>query len=406
VAKKQAVIHDLTGRRRGWTPIAVSIDSGAPIVPHLLDLARERFWALKSLHKFAGHVPEGLAVRGALVSNLPDDPIVMALRRRGVPVVRIGTFPNPEDHLVPAVMTDRPAIGRLAAEHFADRGFKHVAYVGREPWQYDFYMYEALAAKAKELGLHCHLRRLDIKKLQSRVTGDQSLWQVRQEDFTRWLVGLPKPVGLLGFADTIADRYTEWALQAGLRVPEEVAILGIGNARLTSESASVPLSSVAADPGQVALAAVRTLAQLMAGQPLETCTVMVPPAGIVTRQSTDVLAASDPDVRRALRFMWDHVAEDLSVDDIARHVGFSRRKLEMTFQRELGRGINTELQRRRLQKAGELIATTGLSMAQVAEAMGYSSPSYFSQVFRAAYDQTPAEYRRSHRHGTPAPSDG
>ena len=53
--------------------------------------------------------------------------------------------------------------------------------------------------------------------------------------------------------------------------------------------------------------------RLMDGEPAPTEPILIPPAGVVTRQSTDVLALPDPDTARALRYMWEHLAEPPSV---------------------------------------------------------------------------------------------
>jgi LacI family transcriptional regulator len=388
-------LQHLLGRRHDWTPIALNIDGWNPVVSHLLELGKEHHWQFKSLGKYSGHMPGSLQVRGALVSvEEPDTPEILELRARGIPTVRIGRLPHPDDRVVPAVMTDRPEIGRQAADYFARRDFQHVAYVGREPWEYDRQMYDAFADRAGELGLTCHLLRVKISELQVHVTAERDLWKVRQDAFSQWLLEVPKPVGLLSFGDPIADRYCEWSIDAGLRVPEDVAIMGIGNDRLTCECAAVPLSSVAHDHERLSQIAVQILQQLMAGQPLERTTVMVPPAGIITRQSTDVLAAKDPCVVAALRFMWDHVDQDLSVDQIASQVGVSRRTLQRAFQRELGRGVSQEHRRRRLDRARELIRLTNLPIAEIAEALNFGSSTSFGRTFREAYGVTPVQYRR------------
>ena len=100
----------------------------------LLNLAHDQRWQLLNLEQFLGHLPEGLQPHGALVNLLPTDRLVRQLLERKIPTVRIGNFPHPKDHIVPAVMTDYQAIGRLAAEHFAERDLKRVAYVGHHPW--------------------------------------------------------------------------------------------------------------------------------------------------------------------------------------------------------------------------------------------------------------------------------
>lgn len=397
VADTQAHIHELLGQRRDGLPIAVEFDHKDPIAEIMLDLARERGWKFFGLGKFSGHLPTHVAVRGALTFRLPDDPTSMLLLRSGIPAVRIGTWPHPEDHRMPAVMSDRLACGRLAAEHFAQRGFKHVGFVGRNPWHGNEEVYNVFASRARELGCACHLLRFGPEKSPGGQASGPDTAQPRRSQFENWLRSLPLPIGLLGFGDYAADLYCQWCIEVGLRVPEDVAVLGIGDERFICESAAVPLSSIRHDLNAIAGTAIQTLERLMAGQTLEQTTIMVPPLGVVTRRSTDVLAASDPMVVAALRFMWDHVDQNPSVQQIARHVRVSRRMLERAFEKDLGRGINAELQRRRLEKACELLRRTDWPIQDIAKYLKYSSNRYFGDAFRHAFAISPGQYRRDRR---------
>lgn len=392
--------QNLTGRRRGWTKVVVDLRESAGHIPHLLKRAHQRQWQLVSLAKFLNELPKDLVARGAIVETLASDPRVRTMLDRGIAVVRIGHWPNNDDHLVPAVVPDMPAVGVMAADYFAKRDFKHLAFLGREPWGINEPLFTSFAARAAELGCACHLVRLRRSDEHQGNPGDTSplaLWAGRQDQFIELLRPLPKPLGLLAIGDRHADRYCYWTTEAGLRVPEDVAVMGVGNEEFICEAASPPLSSVAQDHERTALAAVELLDQLMAGKTPDATTVRVAPLGVVTRQSTDVLAASDPMVVRALRFMWDHVSQDLAVDDIAHHVGASRRTLEKAFNRDLGRGINAEFQRRRLEKVGELLIQTDLNIAGIARTLNYSGPKYLAAAFTSAYGMSPTRYRRRHR---------
>ena len=171
-----------------------------------------------------------------------------------------------------------------------------------------------------------------------------------------------------------------------------VAVLGYGN-WVQCEVAPVRLSSV--DPGldKRVKVAMRLLRRLMKGERGPKEPIMVPPAGIVERRSTSILAVADPTVRRALRFMWDHFEQDLSVEDVAHELGVNRRKLERAFQRELGRTVRDELRRKRLEAVCKLLRSTNDPIADIAPRVGYRSTQYLHRAFRAAYGMTPRTYR-------------
>jgi LacI family transcriptional regulator len=121
------------------------------------------------------------------------------------------------------------------------------------------------------------------------------------------------------------------------------------------------------------------------------------PLHVVTRRSTDMIAIDDPEVAEAVGFIHDHATEFIQVDDVVQHVMISRRNLETRFRKLVGRTPHGELQRIRLQRAVRFLAETDLSIPKIAEAVGYTTPSYFIQVFRKEHGTTPARYRRQMR---------
>jgi LacI family transcriptional regulator len=133
---------------------------------------------------------------------------------------------------------------------------------------------------------------------------------------------------------------------------------------------------------------------MMDGKAAPKSPTMVRPGGVVTRRSTDVLAVPDTGVARAMRFMWDHLDQNLSVDDIAAEAGMQRRKLERAFRRHLGRGVNAELRRKRLERCCELLRTTRISVTDLAPTVGFRSKDYLHAAFQRTFGTTPQKFRR------------
>lgn len=228
--------------RAHWKRIAFDVrELSQPIAETIFELARDRHWQLISTVSYRDSLPFDVEVCGALTGKLPTTPQVQDLVRRGVPVVRIGKWGHPDDPLVPAVIEAREAYGRLAADHFAERGFKHVGYIGQHPWQGDRVLYEGFAGHAKELGCQCHLLQMDTKG--HRLPGSvRNRWEARKKTVTDWLRSLPLPIGLLCAGDAIADRHCHWILEADFRLPEDIAVLGVGNNTLVCEPALISIS--------------------------------------------------------------------------------------------------------------------------------------------------------------------
>jgi len=389
----QRQMADLVLDRSKWPRILYSQAGAARIDQRVLELARKLRWQLVRVPARDSVPPVGVVPQGAILRPLPNSPLVKGLLEQGCPVVRIGRFPHPQDNRVPAVMADITTVGCMAAEHFAQRGFRHVGYVGRSPWSDYKALYDGLVARAETLGMACHL--LQLKS--GLPTDAEEKKRIQKAEFTRWLREVPKPLGLLGFSDTMAVRLCRWGLQAGVDVPRDVAVLGQGNDEFICESAQVPLSSIAPNHRRTAEVAVETLQQLMRGERPPETTIQLPARTVIVRESTDVLAAHNPVVVRALRYMWDHISLCLGVADIARAVGVSRRTLERAFREDVGRGVNQELLRRRIEQSCELLKETDLTIADVAPAVGFGSKDYFQRAFRKAMGTTPGQWRRKQR---------
>ena len=184
---------------------------------------------------------------------------------------------------------------------------------------------------------------------------------------------------------------------AGLRVPEEMAVVGVDNDELLCELADPPLSSVALNAEAGGYRAAALLDRMMRGRSRKPTRLTVEPLHVVTRRSTDIVALDDAVVASALHFIHDHAGRPIGIDDVVERVLISRRALEIRFKKVTGRTLLAELRRVRLERARRLLQETDLSLSRVAGAAGYSSESYLTQVFRQELGQTPARYRRQVR---------
>ena len=353
--------------------------------------AQARGWRLLPMEYCGYAISPGREIDGALLGTSPSDPRIREMIARVRTAVRLSLASSSGRRRFPAILPDPAAEGRLAAGHFAERGFRHVAYVGSWPLQEGRRLFESFRDRATELGMTCH--RLRISRGGHGRSTDSRIIS-KQRDFTDGLRTVPKPVGLLAPNDQRAARYAFWADEAGFNVPLEVAILGRGNRTEICDNVMPTLSSIDRNDADRIRAACELLARLMAGERPPRKPIIVPPAGIVERESTRLLAMPDPDVAAALRYLWDHLDQDLSVDDVACAVGVSRRKLERVFHRDLRHGVNDELRRKRLKELCRLMLTTDRSVARLAPTVGFRSLTNLYKAFHAAYGMTPRQYRR------------
>jgi LacI family transcriptional regulator len=184
-------------------------------------------------------------------------------------------------------------------------------------------------------------------------------------------------------------------MQAGLAVPEEVAVLSGADDELFCEVTPVPISAVKLGCEQIGYRAAAELDEMMRnpdGRP--PAEVLIPPQGVVERRSTDTLAVEDAAMVKALRFIRENPARIMNVTDVARQAGLCRRALELRFQSLLGRSPATEIRRVRLELAIDLLQRTNLSVGTIAEHSGFSSPEYMASVFRSQLATSPLHYRK------------
>lgn len=306
----------------------------------------------------------------------------------GIPVVNVsGQIATPR---LPLINSDDFRVGQMAFRHLHGRAYRHFAYCGSTTHLGSVLRYRGFSQEARRAGLTTAMPRHILPR------GDQNTPypDATRTRLTAWLASLPRPVGILGFTDRVALELDEACARLGLRVPEDVAIMGVGNDLTRVEFAHVPLTSVQLNTQQIGALAAERLQQLMDRRDVPANEALVSPQKIVTRQSTDRHAVDDETVAAALDHIREHKGNTLYVDEVARAVGVTRRVLELRFRAALGTGVNAEIVRQHFEQAEELLAEPTLSLGEIAYASGFESPSVFSSAFRRRHGVTPSAYRQ------------
>jgi LacI family transcriptional regulator len=211
----------------------------------------------------------------------------------------------------------------------------------------------------------------------------------------RWLAGLPKPTAVFCANDARALQVLSAARRLGLGVPDEVAVLGAGDDELANLVSGVPLSSIAIPSVQIGFTAASILEGMLNGaDPSPPKVTRLAPLCVVPRASTDVTFLADADIAAAVRFIRANVAAPLTVADVLEHVPIGRRSLERRFRAAVGRSVATEIRRTRVERAKQLLASTRLTVEEVAEASGFTSATLLGVAFGKSVGRTPTAYRR------------
>jgi len=303
---------------------------------------------------------------------------------RGVPVVDIN---DRADRGLPRIWSDNRAIGRLGAEHLLERSFRHFAFCTLSDEAWAMARRDGFRASVEAAGFACET--YDAPWLGRHVPE----WDADQERIGAWLAGLPKPVGLMASNDQRGQHALEACRRVGLALPEEVAVVGVDNEEVFCELCDPPLSSVEPDPERVGREAAQLLARMMAGETVPATERLVPPIGVVLRQSTDVLGLDDRDVVAALAYIRRHACHGISVEDVVEHTAISRSTLERRFRNHIGHSPHAEIREVQLKRVKQLLTETELSLEAIAPLVGFDHPEYMSVVFRREVGQTPGQYR-------------
>ena len=276
----------------------------------------------------------------------------------------------------------------MAAQHFLEKGFEQLGYVGPSAeLGYEDELGNQFVRTADDAGHDCRVFAPPALDANTDV-------RIRRSQMLAWLRQLTKPAGVLVWSSDVGREVTTASTSVGYRVPEDVAVLCAEHDSLMSSLAPIPLSNLDQAPTRVGYAAAAALDALMQGQPLPKAPTLIPPIGVVQRQSTDTYAVDDPSVASALRFIRDNVHRPINVGDLLRAEGVSRRFLEQRFKRHLGRTPAEEIRHVRLQRAKRLLVETDLPIPVVAEMTGFQHPEVLIRNFRTAEGTSPGRFRK------------
>jgi LacI family transcriptional regulator len=298
--------------------------------------------------------------------------------------------------LVPYVETDDAAIGRAAADHFIERDFRHFAFIGDPRFQWSENRGRAFLDAVTTAGKAVHAFPGSLPRRSCKAARGDAAPPDDDEAIERWLGALPKPVGLFACYDVRGRQVLEACRRARLDVPDQVAVLGVDDDELLCGLASPPLSSIIPDAQGAGRLAAHLLERCMQGGRLGRAEWLLPPLGIATRQSTDVLAIDDDLVVAAVRHIRDHACRGIRVADVIDAVKTSRRVLETRFGKRVGHTPHEEIARVQFRRVEQLLRETHLPLATIAARCGFRHPEYMTVAFTRRYGLPPSRWRQEH----------
>ena len=350
--------------------------------------AGQHNWHLTSEMAYFGRLPLGWKGHGIITLLDGQQDIIDFVKTARVPTVDLSVIRG--EIPMPRVVGDHQMIGRMAAEHFLDRGFRNFACFSTLDDAVTELRFSGFVQVLKKSGFVCE--RWIASSIAFRGRGRDE-WTAKRDFLRPRLQNIPKPAAIFAFHDIDASTLLDACATESLTVPDEIAILGTDNNELICESVRVPLSSVNHDLARVGYEGAELLHRLMQGARAPKRPRLIPPRGITIRQSTEVLAVNHEPTRKALLYLQQNHGRCIGGNDVALAVGLPRRMLERSFRQHLGKSINDQLESIRLARAKQLLLTTDLSCLEIASRAGFNTPQYFSNVFVKVVGLTPRRFR-------------
>lgn len=340
--------------------------------------AQELGWHLNVSMMNAFQIPTQWKGDGIICSLDNNKQLEKFVRNAGLPCVDLSEWRS--DLHLPRVSADNKRIGQMAAEHFLAFGHRSFAYFSSAQNPVSKARYRSFKSELTSKG----------HPAPARLAGRRS-----QDEIIDWLTTLEKPTAILAYNDVDATWLLSNCMEAGFRVPEDLAILGVDNNLLICQHAPVPLSSINHDHELIGYEGAHLLSQTMSGIPPGQGIIHIEPTGITQRASTNALASSDPLVQKAMTYLIENLRHPIGTQEIAIELGVSRRNLELRFRDALNCSIHKKLTELRLKKAEGMLSQTNESVEEIAALTGFCHAPHLCRVFKKIYGLTPLAHRKA-----------
>jgi LacI family transcriptional regulator len=350
---------------------------------------REHFsWAIHLTEQGRGNVPPRW-LRGwkgdGIIARVETAEIAKAVRATGLPVVNVSATRLAAEFV--SVVTDSAAATRLAAEHLLDRGLQHFGFCGDARFDWSQTHQHNFVEHLRSAGFAC-----------SEFPTTRAAAENREQErklLARWVRGLPKPAGVMACYDIRGQQLLDACRQARIPVPDQIAVIGLHNDELLCDLCEPPLSSVIPNARGAGYQAAALLDQMMQGRGVEAGVRTVPPLGVATRQSTDVVAVGDEQIAAAIRFIREHACDGITVEDVVRTAALSRTALERGFRKHLHRTPHEQILQTRLTRVKQMLIETDLPLRVISQRTGFAHPEYLSVAFKRQTGVSPTDFRRT-----------
>lgn len=300
--------------------------------------------------------PDGIIMRDSLITKE-----LLKLKIPTILAIHNSSYPKN----LPAIKTDSFSIAKMASDHFIEKGLKNFAFCGFDDYEWSNERKLFFCRFNNEAGYENHIY-VPPKRIKKND------WEKEQQHVSNWIKSLPKPVGIFACYDDRGQHILEVCKMIDLKMPEDVAVMGVDNDPMICDIGDPPLTSIALNVESAGYEAAKLMDSMINNRIISGRHVLVSPSHVVQRQSSDILAVNDTAVAKAIRFIKKNAKNKILIKDVVKATGISRRTLERRFRNTIHKSIYNEIQHVRIELISKLLIETDLPVSQIASLFDFT----------------------------------
>ncbi|MBP5675667.1 MAG: substrate-binding domain-containing protein [Bacteroidales bacterium] len=314
----------------------------------------------------------------------PGDDVSL-FRKNGIVAIAQDYISKFDD--IPNITAEYEQAGRIAAQQLTGRGYRNFGFFG-----YDDVCWSDGRLKGFRSTLEGDFGVSEVHVFNDRQLS--SMWSYDIAGLRKWLLSLPKPIGLFACDDNQAQILLETCQASGIVVPQDVAIIGVDNDEITCNLTVPALSSIDMDIEKAGYEVAQMADRMVKDPSYAGEDIVIRTIAAVSRGSTGIMATKDPVVAEAMRYIYQNRARKLQVADVIKQVPVSRRLLEQRFKEAVGASIYTVISNLRMDYFAQQLVSSSDTVSEIAARMDEPDTKSISRRFQALKGCTPTEYRK------------
>lgn len=287
---------------------------------------------------------------------------------------------------IPNITADYETTGAMAADHMISKGFQNFGFFGYNGVCWSDERRDGFFNRISKAGFANNFFVYDKQQI-------DNFWYYEQEGLNEWLLSLPKPIAIMACDDNQGNSLIEACCAAGIRIPMDVAIIGVDNDEVLCNMSDPSLSTVNINIEKGGMDAARMAERMVKDPSFKGEDVVLRPLNIISRLSTTVFATKDPEILEALKFIHANPDRKLAVGDVLERVPLSRRLFELRFKEATGNTVYNYITSVRIERFAQLLLTTNDSISNIAARLEEDDTKSISRRFKMLKGCTPSEFR-------------